>query len=368
MEKIPFVDLHKQYLSIKDDIDKSIQKTLENTSFIGGNDVIQFETNFANKLKIANCISVANGTDSLYIIQKMLGIGSGDEVITSAYSWISSSETISQTGAKPVFVDIDDYFTIDANKIEDAITSKTKALIIVHIHGQSCDMSKILDICTRRNIFLIEDCAQSHLTEYDNKYVGTFGTAASYSFYPGKNLGAYGDAGAIICESNDLALKFKMYARHGALRKHEHQIEGINSRLDGIQAGILNVKLEHLVDWTEKRRIVANEYYKFLKNDENIQLPKIRPNTKHSFHLFVIKCKKRSELMNYLKDNGIETAIHYPHSLPSLKAYEYLNLDRNKYINSIEQEDKILSLPIYPELTPEQVKYICDKINKFYLI
>lgn len=367
MKKIPFVDLHQQYLTIKTEIDNSIQNTIRKTSFIGGDDVSLFEKNFAEKLDIKNCISVANGTDSLYIIQKMLGIGEGDEVITSAYSWISSSETISQTGAKPIFIDIDEFYTIDANKIEKAITKKTKAIIIVHIHGQSCDIEKITALCKSYNLFLIEDCAQSHLTEYNNKYVGTFGDAASFSFYPGKNLGAYGDAGAIICNSDELANKFKMYARHGALKKHEHQIEGINSRLDGIQAGILNVKLKYLTEWTNKRRQVAELYLQNLSGVEEIKLPLVRPNTKHSFHLFVIRCKNRDELMKSLKNKGIETAIHYPHALPSLKAYEYLNLEKSQFVNAIGQESELLSLPIFPELTEYEILTVCDEIKKFYL-
>ena len=362
--KIPFVDLASQYNNIKCEIDTAIQTVIDETAFIGGRHVDAFETNFKQVYGAKNCITTANGTDSLYIVMKMLGIGINDEVITSAYSWISSSETISQTGAIPVFVDIDEYFTIDAAKIEEKINDRTKAIIPVHIHGQMCDMDKIMHIAEKYNLFVIEDCAQSHFSEYRGVRAGLKGVAGSFSFYPGKNLGAYGDAGCIITNDDHLATKCRMFARHGALKKHQHEIEGINSRLDGIQAAILNVKLLSILNWTEARIKNANYYNKILKNISQIQLPKIRENVKHTFHLYVIKTNKRDELANYLKNNGIETAIHYPVALPNMNAYAYLNNER--FINASENESRLLSLPMYPELTDVHMNYIANKISDFF--
>jgi dTDP-4-amino-4,6-dideoxygalactose transaminase len=364
--RIPFVDLKIQYQSIKTEIDNALIKVLSDTAFIGGNHVNDFEKNFQNIYGVKHCISVANGTDSLYIIMKMLGIGSGDEVITSAYSWISSSETISQTGARPVFVDIDDYFTINVDLIESKINSKTKAILPIHIHGQSCQMDKILEIAQKYNLYVIEDCAQAHFSEFNGIKTGLMGIAGSFSFYPGKNLGAYGDAGCIITNNDELAIKCKMYARHGALKKHQHLIEGINSRLDGIQAAILNVKIPKIIEWTNSRIKNSKLYDKYLNHIKEIELPKLRNNTVHSFHLFVIKLDRRDELIDFLLKNEIETSVHYPVSLPNMVAYEYLKMDKNEFPNAIRNESKILSLPMYPELTEEQISYISQKISIFF--
>lgn len=364
--KIPFVDLKIQYESIKSEIDTAIAAVISETSFIGGKHVETFEEKFAGLYGVKHCISLANGTDSLYILMKMLGIGTGDEVITTAYSWISSSETISQAGAKPVFVDIDEYFTINAQAIESKITPKTKAIIPVHIHGQMCDMDKIMEIANKYNIPVIEDCAQSHFSEFNNKRAGLTGIAGSFSFYPGKNLGAYGDAGCIITNDDELALKTKMYARHGALKKHQHEMEGINSRLDGMQAAILNAKLPHILDWTEQRIKNASIYNQLLSDVAEIELPKVRGNVKHSYHLYVVKTNRRDELANYLKENGIDTAVHYPIALHNMNAYKYLNYSREDFPIATYNESRILSLPMYPELKSEQIEYITQKIKAFF--
>lgn len=364
---IPFVDLKAQYLSIKGDIDNAIQNVISETAFIGGHYVKQFEKEFAELYGVKNCIAVGNGTDSLYIIMKMLGIKEGDEVITSAYSWISSSETISQTGATPVFVDISpEYYTIDETRIEKYITNKTKAIIPVHIHGQICNMDAILTIAKKHNLFVIEDCAQSHFSEFEGKRAGSMGIASSFSFYPGKNLGAYGDAGCILTNDDVLADKFRMFANHGALKKHQHQIEGINSRLDGLQAAILSAKLPHILNWTKERKRCANKYFDLLEGFNEVTCTKIRPNSEHSFHLFLIKVDHRDELHTNLKENGIEAVIHYPKALTNLECYKYLNLNHDDYPVATCNESKILSLPIYPELTDESIEYIVDMIKKFY--
>ena len=367
MMNVPFVDLKAQYLSIQGEIDAAIHDIISNTAFIGGKPVNDFEAAFATLYGIEHCISVANGTDSLYIIMTMLGIGQGDEVITVANSWISSSETISQTGAKPVFVDIDpDYYSLNEQLLEAAITSKTKAIMPVHLHGQSVNMDEIIRIANKYNLPVIEDCAQSHFSEFKEKRVGTFGIAASFSFYPGKNLGAYGDAGAIITNDTDLAEKCKMYARHGALKKHEHQIEGVNSRLDGLQAAILSAKLPHILEWTAARIKCADIYNQLLSGISSIVTPKRRENTKHSYHLYVIRAENRDDLAQYLKACNIETAIHYPTALPNLKAYAYLGHGSDDFPIATAYQSQILSLPIYPELTIAQMEYVADCIKSFY--
>ncbi len=365
--QIPFVNLKKQYFALKKDIDKTINKIITQSAFIGGEEVDIFEKNFAQKIGVKHCISVANGTDALFIALKTLNIKHNDEVITVANSWISTSETIGLTGATPVFIDIEeDFFNIDTSKIEEKITEKTKAIIPVHLYGQPANIEKIKQIAQKHNLYLIEDCAQAHFAKFNNKFVGTFGDIATFSFYPGKNLGAYGDAGAIVTNNDDYATKIKMFARHGALVKHQHIIEGINSRLDAIQAAVLNVKLPHIDDWNQKRQNNALYYNQLLKNCKKINIPKIRDKAKHIFHLYVIRTEKRDELQKYLKENGISTAIHYPTPLPLQKAYEYLNYTPQDIPVASKYSKQILSLPMFPELTKEEIEYIAKKIINFH--
>ena len=298
---------------------------------------------------------------------KMLGIGAGDEVITVANSWISSSETISQTGAKPVFVDIDPvYYTIDEAQLESAISSKTKCIIPVHIYGQMCDIEAIMKIADKYNLPVLEDCAQSHFSSQNGKRAGLFGIAGSFSFYPGKNLGAYGDAGCIITNDDDLAYKCRLYARHGALKKHQHEIEGINSRLDGMQAAILSAKLPYILNWTEMWIRNSALYMEALADIPQVILPVGRPDTVHTFHLFVIRCEQRDELSKFLNSNGIETAIHYPTALPNLKAYHYLGHSPGDFPVASGYQDRILSIPMFSELTSDQINYIASTIRRFY--
>ncbi len=366
-QTVPFVDLKAQYYSIQNEIDDAIRNVVTETAFIGGKYVKSFEQAFAETYGVEHVVSCANGTDSLYIIMKMLGIGTGDEVITVANSWISSSETISQTGAKPVFVDIDPvYYSMDEQLLETAITTHTKAVIAVHLQGQMCVIDQIKQLCDKHGLFLIEDCAQSHLSEYKAVRAGLTGIAASFSFYPGKNLGAYGDAGCIITNDTILAEKCRMYANHGALVKHQHQMEGINSRLDGLQAAILQAKIPYLQAWTEKRIAVAAWYEQALKEVADIITPAIRPGSRHSFHLYVIRAKRRDELFRYLKENNVECAIHYPTILPLLPAYAYLGYKAADFPQAYACQQEIISLPVYPELTQEQVHYIADLISLFY--
>lgn len=363
--KIPFVDLKQQYQKIKQQIDAAIFSVIDQTAFVGGEFVKKFEEDFARLLQVKHCIGVGNGTDAIYITLKMLGIGDGDEVITVANSWISTSETISQTGAKPVFVDINpDTYTIDPELIEKKITTKTKGIIPVHLYGQASHIKIIKSICDKYGLFLIEDCAQAHLTEDDGQLAGTFGQAGTFSFYPGKNLGAYGDAGAIITNDDVLAEKVRMYANHGALKKHEHKIEGVNSRLDSLQAAILTAKVPHLKEWTSNRISSAEIYTKRLTGI-GVETPIIRENTRHTFHLYVIRSKHRDKLRDFLTNNGIQTAIHYPTALPNLRAYAYLQHQPADFPVSSQYQEEILSLPMFPELTEDQINYVCDKICEF---
>ncbi len=364
--RIPFVDLKAQYHSIQKEIDEAIAAVINQTAFIGGPFVKSFEKDFAEAYGVKHMITCANGTDSLYILMKMLGIGEGDEVITAANSWISSSETISQTGAKPVFVDVHpEYYSMDENKLEAKIGPHTKAVIVVHLQGQACEMDKIKAICDKHGVALIEDCAQSHFSEYKGKRVGLFGIAGSFSFYPGKNLGAYGDAGCMITNDDALAEKCRMYAQHGALKKHNHIIEGINSRLDGLQAAILSAKLPHLADWNAKRIQNAALYNKYLKGIEGICLPAQRPDTKHTWHLYVIRTKQRDKLAQWLSGKDIETSVHYPTALPNLPAYKYLGYKPEDFPVASSLQDEILSLPMFPELTEEMISFVAESIKKF---
>ena len=364
---IPFVDLKSQYKSIQPEIDAAIHQILNESAFIGGKPVKEFESKFAELYGVKNVVGCANGTDSLYIIMKMLGIGEGDEVITVANSWISSSETITQTGARPVFVDIHpDYYSLNENLLEAVITIKTKAVIAVHLQGQMCAIDNIKEICDRHGIFLIEDCAQSHFSAYKNVRAGLTGIAGSFSFYPGKNLGAYGDAGCIITNDDALAEKFRMYANHGALVKHHHKMEGINSRLDGLQASILSTKLSYILQWTVQRIALAENYNSLLKDISGLVTPTIRPDSQHSFHLYVVRASNRDGLMTYLKERGIECAIHYPTILPLLPAYQYMGKTASDFPIAYAYQQEILSLPLYPELAYEQQVYIAGIIKEFY--
>ena len=364
---VPFVDLKTQYESIKPEIDNAISSVIGKTAFIGGDFVNAFEKDFATLYGVKHVVGCGNGTDSLYILMRMMGVGLGDEVITAANSWISSSETITQTGAKAVFVDVHpEYYSLDETKLEEKITSATKAVIAVHLQGQMCNIDTIKEICDRHRILLIEDCAQSHFSELNGKRAGLFGLAGSFSFYPGKNLGAYGDAGCIITNDDQLAERCRMYSHHGALKKHQHLIEGINSRLDGLQAAILRTKLPHLNSLTGKRIQNAALYHRHLAGISEIILPRQRSNTKHTWHLYVIRSEKRNALSEYLLKQGIETAVHYPLALPNLPAYAYLGYKSSDFPVASQLQDEILSLPMFPELTEDMIIYIANSIKSFF--
>lgn len=364
--KVPFVDLYKQYLSIQNEIDSSINRVINKSAYVGGSEVKSFEEEYAKCFGIKHCIACANGTDSLEILLKAMGIGPGDEVIVPAMSWISTSESVSSVGAKPIFVDIDiETYTINTFLIEEKITANTKAIIPVHLYGQPCNMDHIMEIANKYHLKVIEDCAQAHLAKWNGKLVGTIGHAASFSFYPGKNLGAYGDAGAMITNDDLIAKTARQIANHGQEGKHNHLIEGRNSRLDGIQAAILRAKLPFIFNWTAKRQKIAQVYFSALSQFANIIPPSVHENAEHVFHLFVIRTSQREELMSFLTKQNIETAIHYPKALPYLKCYENRSFVENDFPIAFKIQSQILSLPMFAEMSEEQTQKVIITIQHF---
>jgi dTDP-4-amino-4,6-dideoxygalactose transaminase len=372
MMNIPFVDLKSQYQQIKTEVNEAITEVIENTAFIQGNSVKDFERSFGNLIGAKHCIGVGNGTDALMISLKSLGIGGGDEVIVPANSFIASSEAISAAGAEVVFVDCNsDTYNIDVMLIEKSITNKTKAIIAVHLYGQPADMDEIIRIANKHDLFVIEDSAQGHLAEYSSTYVGlrmvgNFGNFATFSFYPGKNLGAYGDAGAIVTNDDDLARIARMYANHGRISKYDHEFEGINSRMDGIQGAVLGVKLKYIKSWTDLRRRAAEYYTNNLSDVPKIKLPVVQNKTNPVWHLYVIRSERRDLLLEFLSTNGVSAGIHYPIALPNLQAYSYLGYSKEDFKVASKYQNEILSLPIYPEITKEQQDYIIKLIKDFH--
>jgi len=361
--KVPFVDLHAQYLSIKTEIDSAIAQVNTQSAFIRGKHVDAFEQAWAETLKVKHCISCANGTDALYIAMRGLGVKTGDEVITTAHSWIATSETITQAGGRVVFCDTQkDTFNIDPRLIEAKITKATVGIIPVHLCGQPADMDEIMAIANKHNLWVIEDCAQAHLATYKGKVVGTFGDAATFSFYPGKNLGAYGDAGCIVTNDDTLADWTATFARHGG--KGEHVMEGINSRMDGLHAAILNVKLPHLPAWTTARRRVAARYNELLGDADSLTTPKVGDDRGHVYHLYVVATDKRDSLKKALADSEITTSLNYPKALPFYPAYAYLGHKPADFPAAHHNQSRILSLPIFPEMTDEMIGYVADNIKR----
>lgn len=363
---VPFVDLHAQYESIKEEISVAMAEVLGKSSFIGGPQVKQFETAFADFCGTKFCVGVGNGTDALFIALKALGVGQGDEVIIPANTFIATAEAVTMVGARVVFADIEPMtYNIDAQGIEARITDRTKVIIPVHLYGQPADMTSIATIARKHGLKVIEDAAQAHGATYHGRKVGSISDMACFSFYPGKNLGAYGDAGAIVTDNEDLAVKAKMFANHGRIDKYNHQMEGVNSRLDALQAAILNVKLKHLPDWNGRRRNNALQYNEYLK-DLNIITPYQMKDVESVYHLYVVRVPYgvRDLLQQQLNSDGIATGIHYPTALPNLLAYRYLNHKEADFPRATKASEEILSLPMFPELSTEAIMYVADKIRK----
>jgi len=362
--KVPFVDLKAQYLSIKGGIDPVIQEILDTTRFIGGKPLGDFEKNFADFCNKKFCVGLSSGTTALELAYLAAGIGHGDEVITVPNTFIATTETITKIGAKIKFVGIDkDSYTVDPNKIEQAITEKTKAIVPVHLYGQCADMNVINEIAQKHNLVVIEDCAQAHDAELDGKKTPV-GKIGCFSFFPGKNLGAYGDAGAIVTDDEEIATKAAMLNNHGRAKgeKYMHEIEGTNYRMDSLQAAILNVKLKHLGKWTGARRGHAKLYNELLSG---IVVTPIEKNGKHVYHLYVIRTEERDGLMDFLKQNDISAGVHYPTPLHLQPAYQHLGLKEGAFPIIEAYSKEVLSLPIYAELTEDQIRFVVDKIKEF---
>jgi len=366
---IPFVDLKTQYKTIREEIDTAISEVISSCAFIGGQYVKSFENDFADYCNVKHCVGVGNGTDALFVALKILDIGKGDEVITAANTFIATSEAITLTGAKVVFVDINPRtYNIDVDKIEEKINENTKAIVPVHLFGQPADMNPILSIAKKNNLKIVCDAAQAHGAHYEGQPIASLCNLTCFSFYPGKNLGAYGDAGAIVTNDDELAMKARMISNHGRSEKYNHSFEGINSRMDGIQAAILRVKLNHLERWTENRRQNAYTYNKHFTNYDIIT-PEEIDNVRAVYHLYVIRIKPdlRKPLIDFLKKNGISTGIHYPIALPYLNAYAYLKHTENDFPVAFKASQEIVSLPMFPELKDSQIEYIVDKTKEFGL-
>lgn len=360
--KVPFVDLKAQYRTLKDEMDGAMARVLASASFIGGEVIKDFEKAFAAYLGAPHCVGVANGTDAIEIALKALGIGPGDEVIVPALTWISTGGAVSNVGATPVFVDVlESERTIDPDLIEASISVHTKAIIPVHLYGLPAQMTQINRLAKKYDLKVIEDCAQAHGALYKGQKVGTLGDMATFSFYPGKNLGAYGDAGALVTHSEPLAKTSRMLANHGQIKKHSHQMIGRNSRLDTLQAAVLLAKLPYLDMWTQQRQQVARWYDAKLSG---VKYPKVPDEMEHVYHLYVIQSEKRDELLAHLKSADIGCAIHYPTPLPFLACYHHMGHREGDFPAAEKLCKEILSLPMYPELAEAAVDRVGGEIIK----
>lgn len=364
--KVPFGGLDRQHKALASELEDAVRKTIQSSAFIGGTAVEHFEEEFGAWTGSDEVVACANGTDAIFIVLKALGVGPGDEVITTAHSWISTAEVVDQCGATVRFVDVDEYYHINADLLRKAITTKTKAIIGVHLFGQTFNGPALSAVSEEFGLPLIEDSAQAHGASLDGAGVGSWGVAATYSFFPGKNLGAWGDAGAITTSDSSLARACRVYARHGGLKKHDHEIPGINSRLDALQAEVLRVKLPHLAEWTRRRRFIAARYLEALEGLEGMRglvLPRVRPGANPVWHLFVIQVDDRHRIAGELAERGISTGIHYPRALPFTKAYASLGYTPADLPQAWRNQDRILSLPLFPEMTDDEVSYVVQQVR-----
>lgn len=359
---VSFLDLKAEYNSIKPEIDAAVNAVISSGIFIGGSIIEEFEEQFSAYVGTDFCVSCANGTDALEVVLKSLGIGEGDEVIVPAMSWISTASAVNNVGAEPVFVDVlAGEYTINPALIESSLTDKTKAIIPVHIYGLPARMKDILDIARTHGLKVVEDCAQSHGANIEGRKVGTFGDAATFSFYPSKNLGAYGDAGAILTDDSLLAGRIREICNYGQKERHDHQTHGRNSRMDSMQAAILKVKLSYLDDWNECRNKNASAYHQLL--DEHIMFQQIPEGYSHVFHLFVIESKNRDLLIKVFNDHNVGYGLHYPTALPLLPVYSY-TLDESKKFPVAERiSHEGISIPVFHTLQMDQIEPVAKLVN-----
>jgi len=363
---IKFLDLQYQYRTIKTEIDTAIKNVIDQSAFIGGKEIKDFEKDFASFQDAEHCIAVANGTDALEIAIEALDLPSNSEIIVPANSFIASSEAITRSGHSVVFCDCNKQnYTLSIESLKQKITDKTRAVIAVHLYGHPCNMDAIIEIGRSHNLKIIEDCAQAHGAEFNGKRIGALGHIGTFSFYPGKNLGAYGDGGAIITNDDQLAKKCRMIANHGRIEKYNHIFEGRNSRLDNLQAAILNVKLQCLESWTNQRIAIADHYLNGLKNLTQLTLPKREPWARQVYHLFVVRVTDRDRLKDYLKEKHIQTGIHYPIALPKLEAYGYTQQETDDFFAN-KTDVELLSLPIGEHMTLSDAEEVVYAIRKYY--
>lgn len=343
--------------------EKALQ-VLRSGCYVLGEEVSSFEKEFAQFLGAECCVGVGNGLDALRIAFRILGIGAGDEVIVQGNTFIASVMGITMNGAIPVFAEPDEYYGLDPKEIERKITTRTKAVLAVHLYGQPCDMRGISDLCKKNHLYLVEDCAQSHGATLDGKMTGVFGDVACFSFYPGKNLGGFGDGGAIITNEKSLDKAARIFRNYGSEKRYHNQVVGVNSRLDEIQAGLLRVRLSHLTELNEERAKICERYLKEIQNDK-MMMPVVRKGAKHVWHQFVIRTNKRDELQKYLEEQGIGTIIHYPIPPHLSEAYQYLGISTGSLPITEEYAKKVLSLPLYNGMTEEEQHYVIQAVNRW---
>jgi dTDP-4-amino-4,6-dideoxygalactose transaminase len=363
---IKFLDLHAQYQGIREEVEEAIHDVIRQSAYIGGPFAAAFERDFAEYQRVKSCVGVGNGTDAIEIALEGLRLPPQSEVIVPANSFIATSEAVTRSGLRVVFADVDPAtYTLDVEDVRRRIGPSTSAIVAVHLYGQPCDMEGILGLAQRHRLKVIEDCAQAHGAEYKGRRVGTLGDIGTFSFYPGKNLGAYGDAGAIVTNDEELAKRCRMIANHGRIEKYNHELEGRNSRMDGIQAAVLRVKLHHLDGWIDRRNAVARQYLEGLVNVGDVILPSVLPYVRHVFHLFVIRTGKRDRLKEHLQLREIETGVHYPIALPKLGAYAHLGMaDADLVANRLD--DQLLSIPMGEHLSDSDVGSVVEGIRSFF--
>ncbi|MFL0251663.1 DegT/DnrJ/EryC1/StrS family aminotransferase [Clostridium neuense] len=362
---IPFVNFSPMHDEISKEIEDKFKTIYKNNWFILGKEVESFEDEFSDYCGVKHCIGCGNGLDSLHLMLRAAGIGKGDEVIVPSNTYIATVLAISYVGAKPVLVEPNiNTYNINPDLIEDSITSRTKAIMVVHLYGQVAQMDKIMKVAEKYNLMVFEDCAQAHGAKFKGKVVGTFGKASGYSFYPGKNLGALGDAGAVLTNDDDVCEKVRALRNYGSNKKYYNEYQGYNSRLDELQAGFLSVKLNYLDKWNEDRKKTANIYSKGMVNNE-IEKVQVIEGSNPIWHIYPIRCKNRNGLQQYLKENGVNTLIHYPVPIHLQKAYENLGIKKGALPISEKIANEVLSLPIWYGMKPNEIEYVIDKVNKW---
>ncbi len=356
--------LDRGFYQYQEEFEAKALEVLRSGWYVLGKEVERFEKEFASYLGVKHCVGVASGLDALWIAFRILGIGSGDEVIVQGNTYIASVMGITINGATPVFVEPDEYFNMDASKIEEKITEKTKAVLVVHLYGQASNMQPIADVCKRYNLRLVEDCAQSHGAKFDGKMTGTFGDIGCFSFYPSKNLGAFGDAGAIVTNDDRIAEDTRVFRNYGSEKRYYNKVVGTNSRLDEMQAGFLRIRLKYLDELAQEKKGICERYLQEMQNDK-LTLPRTREGATHIWHQFVIRTEERDELIRYLEEKGIGTIIHYPVPPHLSEAYQYLNLREGSLPVTEKYANTVLSLPLYNGMTEEEQEYVIDAVNHF---